>query len=336
MPRIPTVSHLILASCFYWFRCFTSPLRGQTNSRFLLTLSSKMSLLFRRQEFSPSCPSGGDWYACETGSKFVGCCNSSPCVNGCPDGNLAPASFDPAFYGKFNDQECPKGSRWYSCAYTNPPFLGCCKSVACGAETGCPVGDLTAGFLSSNPYIAEGYLSSANSSATSSASSTPAETSAAARPVVTSSSTKAPIGAIVGGVVGGLAVIAILVILLLWYRKRKASKPHQHISELDAPPEKPTPMYKDGVLSEPGTQDGKHGVSPILFPPHNLIFQSPRHRIFLACANIFTLVSRPGLPFRNGRAIRPQTAPITIRKLVKSTRYQHWKLQRIQFQKSTL
>ena len=315
-----------------------------------------MSSLFRRQEFSPSCPSGGTWYACETGSKFVGCCNSSPCVNGCPDGNLCPASFDPEFYGKFKDQECPKGSRWYSCAYTSPPFLGCCKSPACG--TGCPVGDLTAGFLSSNPYIAEGYLSSLTSSAsssdkpTSTSRSTSATSatvigssskpSAAAEPIATSSSTKISTGAIAGGAVGGLAVIAILVILLLLYRKRRASTSSEHICELDAPREKPTPMYKDGGSSESSTQDSKHGASQCrqaivsLLTAHILTCQSPTNRIFHTCADLSTFVASSGLPFiasrRDGWTIRTQTALITICKLAehvytldKRTRYHHFR-----------
>ena len=108
------------------------------------------SFLLPRQAFSPSCPSGGTFYACQSGTNFVGCCNSEASSNGCSDGNLEPASFNTAYYGQFKDQECPTGSRWYTCTGTKPPFMGCCKSNPCSND-GCPAGDLTAGFLSSNP-----------------------------------------------------------------------------------------------------------------------------------------------------------------------------------------
>ncbi|OCK92398.1 uncharacterized protein K441DRAFT_570129, partial [Cenococcum geophilum 1.58] len=80
-----------------------------------------MLLNHKRQAFRPSCPSGGNWYSCGYGSRFVGCCKSQPCVNNCPAGNLEPASFDPSYYGKFPDQECSAGS-WYTCTGTTPPF----------------------------------------------------------------------------------------------------------------------------------------------------------------------------------------------------------------------
>ncbi|MCJ1401098.1 hypothetical protein MMC11_004310 [Xylographa trunciseda] len=128
-----------------------------------------------RQVFGPSCPSGGSWYACNSGTLFVGCCVAvnDPCQLGCPDGGLEPASFDPTYYGEFPDQECPIGSEWYTCAYTSPPFMGCCKTGPCKA--GCPTGDLTAGFLSSNPAIAAAFenVNGTSSASTSTSSSLP-------------------------------------------------------------------------------------------------------------------------------------------------------------------
>ena len=118
-----------------------------------------MSELSPRQAFSPSCPSGGTWYACSTDSLFVGCCNGSvsPCALGCPDGLLEPASFDPAYWGTFPDQECSIGSQWYTCANSEPPFMGCCKTNPCNA--GCPTGDLTPGYLSSDQALAAPFES---------------------------------------------------------------------------------------------------------------------------------------------------------------------------------
>ena len=230
-----------------------------------------MSLVFSRQSFNPSCPSGGTWYACSSGSNFVGCCNSEPCSNGCPDGNLEPASFDPNYYGQFSDQQCSSGSRWYTCSKTSPPFLGCCKSNPC--ISGCPVGDVTAGFLSSNPKLAAPFLPSGTSSTGSSAatlsasasgsssskptSSTSSSSSTASSPAaITSPSNPSPqpsatnipsptpIGAIVGGAVGGVAVLALIIGLLLFYCRRRTRTSRQHASDTRVGPEK-SPFSSD-------------------------------------------------------------------------------------------
>ena len=208
-----------------------------------------MPNLSLRQVFQPSCPNGGDWYACDSGTHFVGCCASDPCTITCSDGDLRPASFDPSFYGKFPDQQCNTGSRWYTCKYTDPPFMGCCKSPAC--DDGCPDGDLTAGFLDSNPDDAAPFLSSGSSSTATSPSSSIASSLATSSPTSTSistpsqttspftssltssissavSTTAVPVlaaptahhtGTIVGATVGG-AVVIIVVLLLFWYHKR--------------------------------------------------------------------------------------------------------------------
>ena len=188
-----------------------------------------MTHLYLRQAFQPSCPSGGNWYACGSGSNFVGCCTSEPCANSCPDGNLEPASFNSSYYGQFPDQQCPTGSRWYSCAYTDPPFLGCCKSSPCAG--GCPVGDLTAGFLSSNPAVAGAFspspaipsattATSSSLSARSSSSSTgpPASMSSSKASITSTTHHSTPIGIIIGATVGGIAIL--VVALLVWYHKR--------------------------------------------------------------------------------------------------------------------
>lgn len=72
--------------------------------------------------FSPSCPNGGDYYACGNGAKFVGCCTSDPCNDaGCSAGNLRTMSFDPAYWGtpQMPDQQCAvAGQQWWSCSAT--------------------------------------------------------------------------------------------------------------------------------------------------------------------------------------------------------------------------
>ena len=211
-----------------------------------------MSLLSVRQVFDPSCPSGGSWYSCSGSSEsgFVGCCTNAPCANGCSDGSLKPASFNPAYYGQFSDQSCPLGSSWYTCAGTNPPFMGCCKSNPC--STGCPAGDLTAGFLSSNPKLAAAFESS---SLTAGASKTPSATatrttgptssaesvvpSSAASPQAahstSSSGRKSNTAAIVGAAVGGAAAIAIIVFLILFCYRRRAFASRRHMDKFRGP-----------------------------------------------------------------------------------------------------
>jgi hypothetical protein len=177
-----------------------------------------MPYVNKRQTWGPSCPSGGTWYACGTGSKFVGCCANDPCALGCLDGNLYPASFDPAFFGEFPDLVCNPGSAWYTCAGSKPPFMGCCSTNPCDA--GCPPGDLTPGFLSGNYFIdCQFFSSGCSASPTTGVPATPTA------PDTPSSSAPAPvsqhapsrvIAAAAGGSVAGFIVVILLVIH--WYR----------------------------------------------------------------------------------------------------------------------
>jgi hypothetical protein len=118
-------------------------------------------------EIAPFCPSGGYYYVCPSGSKFFGCCQTHSeddvCQNGCSAGNLKPLSYNSSYAGRFSDQQCTAG-KYYTCAKTSPPFLGCCKSNPC-QQSGCPVDDLAAAFLSNNPAEAADFLSSTATSA---------------------------------------------------------------------------------------------------------------------------------------------------------------------------
>ncbi|MCJ1239828.1 hypothetical protein MMC14_007826 [Varicellaria rhodocarpa] len=252
-----------------------------------------MSDIFIRQDFSPSCPSGGTWYACGTGSTFLGCCNSEPCVNGCPAGNLEPASFNSSWYGNFSDQQCPTGSQWYTCEFTKPPFMGCCKSSPC--TDGCPTGDLTAAFLDSNPELAGQFspspalsvasvttsssLSSSTStitSASTSSAATPSTTSEGIVPVgsvgqpVTQHSTS--IGVIAGAAIGGAVILAIL--LLLFYYRRRAALYRKKIKERRDGPAQNLFGYNDGVGTEIRHHDLKKDSATGRDPFHNFLFQA--------------------------------------------------------------
>lgn len=242
-------ARLVLLICWLIFLQFGS---SHSNNLRADTSLFSMSTLF----FSPSCPSGGNFYACDVGANFVGCCKDDPCDdNGCSAGNLEPASFDSSQYGKFADQECPSDSKWYTCKYTHPPFMGCCKSSPCG--TGCNATDLTAGYLSSNPTLRAQFLPSSTSSAyashssgsnsesaTSPMSATASETGSEPQ---TAAATTSPIphktntGAIAGGITGGGIFLVILVGLLLLYCYKGAaafrlSRKSYGMSSLENPP----------------------------------------------------------------------------------------------------
>jgi hypothetical protein len=59
----------------------------------------------------------GNRYACgaET-SKFVGCCASDPCSNGCVAGDVLPGGFIPSEHGKFPDASCGVSGTFYTCS----------------------------------------------------------------------------------------------------------------------------------------------------------------------------------------------------------------------------
>lgn len=160
-----------------------------------------------------TCPEGGRFYACGDGSRYVGCCLSDPCAVGCPAGNLVKTEFSAEQYGQIPDQLCSTG-KFYTCAYTDPPFWGCCTESAC-AGTGCPNTALAGAFLSQNPADAQPFLS-LNTTWTQATSSASAE-----------SGTSTNTGAIAGGVVGGVAVLAAFILGVFWFyhrRKREAAK----------------------------------------------------------------------------------------------------------------
>ncbi|KAK3071135.1 hypothetical protein LTR53_009178 [Teratosphaeriaceae sp. CCFEE 6253] len=259
-----------------------------------------------------SCPSGGSFYACASGSRYVGCCLTNPCDTGCFAGQLVPASFEASQWGQFPDQQCDSGA-FYTCIYAsqgNTTFLGCCASNACSA--GSCSGDALAGaYLSNNPQEAAPFLS-LNSSwlatatvsaslasatlATSTASiesgtslysllmsassggssplASPASTVDSASTIVSASTTatSAPIlphsttnvGAIAGGAVGGFAVLAALVVALVWLLRRKKTHPSPPSA---AQPEAVAEKYDAGPALNTTDPYNKHASRSALSSP---------------------------------------------------------------------
>ncbi|KKY23497.1 hypothetical protein UCDDS831_g02917 [Diplodia seriata] len=159
-------------------------------------------LLQPRQAFEPSCLSGGTWYS-----------------RGCSDGNLRAASFNASAYSDFPDAECDSG-RFWTCASTDPPFLGCCKVDACQAEgnAGCPDQDLTAAHLPNNDALASAY------SPTGGPSSTATATASATGGSSSSDGGSTSTAGIVGGVIGAVVVLLFVIGALLWRRRSKKKK----------------------------------------------------------------------------------------------------------------
>jgi hypothetical protein len=112
----------------------------------------------KRSEYVPdnvtfSCDSGGEWYACTTGTKFVGCCSVNPCTVMCPTHALHPIAFDPRNLGTFADLSCGVATGLFSCALKTKTFYGCCKSNPCAQGGECPVGELLPSFAERDELI---------------------------------------------------------------------------------------------------------------------------------------------------------------------------------------
>ncbi|KAL6704517.1 hypothetical protein ACN47E_008146 [Coniothyrium glycines] len=185
------------------------------------------------------CPAGGKWYACETGTKFIGCCLSDPCKNGCFADQLRPAGVSTTIYNQYPGGSCGGNTDFWTCLAA-PTFWGCCNSDPCQNNSTCRQGDLEPTFMD-RPDQLEYFgalnvlLSSTVSTAAATstlASLTPASSiSNAASTSPTATTTPAPpakvSGAVIGGAVGGtLALVSImaLVIFLLCRRRRKKNK----------------------------------------------------------------------------------------------------------------
>ena len=152
--------------------------------------------LVRRSDLQPSCPQGGTYYACDYGSRFLGCCTSNPCDKGCPTGGLHVMTFNTQYTLKAAGA-CAAGAQWWRCPNMSSAFIGCCRINAC-KNNGCPSANLTGAILPGNT-----------------------QQKAPFKPFNTapSSSNKT---AIIGGVCGAIGGLIILVVLLAAWRWRKA------------------------------------------------------------------------------------------------------------------
>lgn len=175
----------------------------------------------KRVDGSWTCPSEGSFYACASGSRFVGCCTADPCTNGCPDGNMQPVGFNSDNHGTFPDASCGAASQFYTCASGNQTFWGCCKSNPCAQGQTCPAADLTPAFMD-RPEQLGAYVTGVSSTTSATSSPTASRTPT---PGSDDDDGGSNIGAIVGGTVGGVLGLAIIgAVLIFILRKRKQQK----------------------------------------------------------------------------------------------------------------
>ncbi|CAO2657608.1 Nn.00g037340.m01.CDS01 [Neocucurbitaria sp. VM-36] len=242
----------------------------------------------KRQDFVPSCPSGGTWWACGYGTYFVGCCARDPCDITCAQGNLYPGAFNPTSYGEFPDATCGTGSKFYTCA-AGQTFWGCCKTNAC-SQSGCPDGDLEPAILNRedlrSAYHATGGTTLTSATRTSTTSSTApsrtSDTATTATPatLINSSEPKNHVAAIAGGAAGGAFGLAVILALLIYYfcHAKKSRKGHtdtvvRRLSDLPAmtaeKDKRITPLPSDAAAPPPPDYSSPNPNYPQQLPPLN-------------------------------------------------------------------
>lgn len=176
--------------------------------------------------FQPSCPSGGNYYACDSETRFVGCCQNEPCGDGCRQGNLQPLSFEKEQYSNFPDLACDKGASFYTCKDSNPPFAGCCKVNPCDLGS-CPTVELAPAYLPLNAAACVWRPGGCSTTTKSSTLSSATPTTTSGTPVPESSpATKShvPLGPIIGGTIGGVFFILLCAFLGVWFYRRSKWK----------------------------------------------------------------------------------------------------------------
>ncbi|KAI4213630.1 MAG: hypothetical protein LQ351_003854 [Letrouitia transgressa] len=217
--------------------------------------------------------------------------DATPCDEGCEGSKVKPASFKSQDYDKVTGNVCPGKSLWYTCAFTEPPFMGCCESNPCNQD-GCPASDLRAASLSpdeeesaayspipdpssmgsssssqptspSSPAASSVARLTLNSQPTATVTSLPAASSSSTNTTTPTTSSSTPPGAIAGAVIGGVALLSLIAFLVLFFlRRRRRNSQKDSASELptkETPASSyqdsssfPTPMYTSSNLSTPG------------------------------------------------------------------------------------
>lgn len=193
-----------------------------------------------------SCPDGGSFYVCQGNTtQFLGCCTEDPCAHGkgsCPDSALRNTSYSSSLYDSIPPQTCVDTGLWYTCAETNPPFMGCCLTNPC--QSGSCYGDnVTAARLSDNTTDASAFETASPSA------------SASSNSQMHNSSLST--GATVGIAIGSAVVALVVGIVLFCCYKRFERKRNQQLAGQGQPGPNGTP----GIYV-PSPYQGKPFPSP--------------------------------------------------------------------------
>ncbi|OAQ97657.1 hypothetical protein LLEC1_07995 [Akanthomyces lecanii] len=147
--------------------------------------------------FGIKCPGDSQFYNGNNTATFLGCCAIDPATTSdglCPDDGLRATTFNPTAYSSIPKQECmgnDSSALWYVCAYTKPPFMGCCAARAC--DEGCAQADLRPAKLSSNIEDANVFLGPSVSTSTTSLSLSSATSTTATTTTSTASPSSSPV-----------------------------------------------------------------------------------------------------------------------------------------------
>ncbi|KAF4583166.1 hypothetical protein GQ602_006310 [Ophiocordyceps camponoti-floridani] len=185
-----------------------------------------------RDRLGLQCPPTSVFYICkDTPKRFLGCCTIDACQRGgdCPLPNIESATFNASRYQDIPPQECDSASAlWYTCKFTRPPFLGCCRQNPCTQTSGCPAGALGVGVLNRDPSLAASLLPmSATTTTTTRRTATPTTSK------TPSTTPSGDAGSISKGTAAGISIgvsaalislLSALVVFLYRRKKRKSSK----------------------------------------------------------------------------------------------------------------
>ncbi|TLD15606.1 uncharacterized protein PgNI_01186 [Pyricularia grisea] len=256
------------------------------------------------QAFGLSCPAGGKFYICETGSEFIGCCASDPCnLTGCPQRDLRTSSFSPDEYSSLPTQACENSdSLWYTCAFNVPPFMGCCKTNPCAdPKASCPTSSLGAAKLSSLDSLRERFLYPSSNSSDAKPTSTSAPGGSPSTGAAPNTQSKTPLpqpansndndsglstGTIAGIAVGVSILVLVAIAIIIWKCGWTAGKrrARRQAAAAAVPPIGPgmtqtNTGYRDSGFPENGFQ-GENSYRDSFAPSAVTAVGSPRDTVF--------------------------------------------------------
>ena len=276
--------------------------------------------------FGFSCPFGGQFFVCEGNTtEFLGCCNSDPCVNDgvCPDDDLRVATFNKDRYEDLPREECAPGADhlWYTCAFNNPPFMGCCQENPCATGEGCATADLGPAFLAPEgakdenrrtPLLSPPKATTAPTAKTK----TPATTTessatgaatgaegalAGAAQGKDSSDHGLGTGAIIGIVLGCSAVIVILVAIIFYMCGSRRAKAKDEIEKQPVLQYAHAGQYNGDYQAVPSPYSGKEKRSSLSSEREEKLNAKPLTRLVqFLCHRGWTLLERV---LRQGQAV---------------------------------